>query len=171
MAEERDDSQRTEEPTQRRLDDAREHGDVVKSQEISTLVVLAGGAISIAMFGHATAAGFAQTFRIFLEQPDRIPVDAGGALSLMRGVLWHLLLLLGAPLALIGAMSLGGHLLQSRPVFSAERLKPDLSKLSLTKGLKRMFGLEGWANLAKGLAKIGIVGAVVWMTVWPERGR
>ena len=126
MAEERDDSQRTEEPTQRRLDDAREHGDIVKSAELSTLVVLAGGAISIAMFGHAAAEGFARAFRAFLEQPDQIAVDGGGAMSVMRGALWQMLLLIAAPLALICGMGVGGHLLQNRPSFAVDRLKPDL---------------------------------------------
>jgi len=171
MAEERDDSQRTEEPTQRRLDEARERGDVVRSTEVSTLVVLAGGAISIAMFGHATAEGFARAFRAFLEQPDQIGLDAGGALAIFRGALWHLLVLLGPPFALIMGMGLAGHLVQHRPVFSAERVKPDLAKLSLLKGFRRMFGFDGIANLAKGALKICTIGAVVWMTVWPERGR
>jgi flagellar biosynthetic protein FlhB len=171
MADDRDDSQRTEEPTQRRLDDAREHGDLVKSAEISTLVVLAGGAISIAMFGHATAEGFARAFRVFLEQPDQMPLDGGGVLAIFRGVLWHLLMLLVAPLALIAGMSLAGHLMQNRPAFAIDRLKPDFAKLSLISGFKRMFGFEGLMNMAKGLLKIAIVGAVVWMTVWPERGR
>jgi flagellar biosynthetic protein FlhB len=171
MAEERDDSQRTEEPTQRRLDDAREQGDIVKSAELSTLVVLAGGAISIAMFGHATAEGFARAFRAFLEQPDQIALDGGGAMSIMRGAVWQLLLLLAAPLALICGMGVAAHLVQNRPSISFERLKPNLSKLSLIGGVKRLFGLEGLANILKGLLKIGIVGAVVWMTVWPERSR
>jgi flagellar biosynthetic protein FlhB len=171
VAEDRDDSQRTEEPTQRRLDDAREHGDIVKSAELSTLVVLAGGAISIAMFSHAAAEGFARAFRAFLEQPDQIAVDAGGALSIMRGALWQLLLLLAAPLALICGAGVSAHLVQNRPSFAVERIKPDFAKLSLIGGFKRLFGLDGLANIAKGLLKIAIVGAVVWMTVWPERSR
>jgi flagellar biosynthetic protein FlhB len=170
MAEERDDSQRTEEPTQRRLDEARQHGDVVKSQEISTVVVLAAGTISIAMFGHATAEQFASAFRVFLEQPDQLDVTAGGILAIFRGAIFHLLLLLAAPLALIMGMGLGSHILQARPVFTADRLKPDLSKLSLVKGLQRMFGIEGLANMGKGLLKIAIVGTTVWMIVWPMRG-
>jgi len=171
MAEERDDSQRTEEPTQRRLDEAREHGDIVKSMELSTLIVLAGGAISIAMFGHSAAQGFASAFRAFLEQPDQFDLSGGGAMAIFRGALLKLIVILGAPLALMSGMSLAGHILQHRPVFTADRLKPDLAKLSLLKGLQRMFGLDGLANMAKGLLKIAIVGAVVWMTAWPERGR
>ena len=171
MAEERDDSQRTEEPTQRRLDEAQAHGDIVKSMELSTLIVLAGGAISIAMFGHSAAQGFASAFRAFLEQPDQFDLSGGGAMAIFRGALLKLIVILGAPLALMSGMSLAGHILQHRPVFTADRLKPDLAKLSLLKGFQRMFGLDGLANMAKGLLKIAIVGAVVWMTAWPERGR
>jgi flagellar biosynthetic protein FlhB len=67
------------------------------------------------------------------------------------------------------AFGLGGNLIQHRPVFTFDRIKPDLSKLSLTKGLKRMFGVEGLMNLGKGMIKIAIVGAAVWTQVWPER--
>ena len=47
---------------------------------------------------------------------------------------------------------------------------PDFSKLSPLAGFKRMFGLEGWINLLKGLVKIAIVGVAIWTQLWPERG-
>jgi flagellar biosynthetic protein FlhB len=50
-------------------------------------------------------------------------------------------------------------------------MKPDFAKLSLLKGLKRMFGTEGLANLVKGLLKIAAVGVALWTVLWPERGR
>jgi flagellar biosynthetic protein FlhB len=66
--------------------------------------------------------------------------------------------------------ALAGHVLQSRPTFSAAKLVPDFSKLSLVAGFGRLFGLEGWLNLLKGLIKIVIVGLAVWTQLWPERG-
>jgi flagellar biosynthetic protein FlhB len=60
--------------------------------------------------------------------------------------------------------------LQARPGFTPSKLIPNLSKLSPLAGFKRMFGLEGWLNLAKGLAKIAIVGMAIWTQLWPERG-
>jgi flagellar biosynthetic protein FlhB len=66
---------------------------------------------------------------------------------------------------------LAANVLQHRPVFTAERLKPDLAKLSPISGFKRMFGTEGLLNLVKGLAKIAVVGFAVWNVLWPERGR
>jgi len=170
MSEERDDSQRTEEPTQRRLDDAREQGDIVKSTEVTTFVTLAGGALVIAALGHGAAENFAAQFRIFLEQPDQIAVTSQSIMALMRHVVLGLGLVLAAPLALMMGAGLAGHLLQHRPILTAERIKPDLSKLSLVKGFKRLFGFDGLTNLLKGLIKMSIVGVAVWTTLWPERG-
>src|SRR5690242_6249954 len=94
MADDRDDSQQTEQPTQKRLDQAREAGDIVKSMEVSTLVVLAGGALSIAMFGHSIAIGLGTLLSRFLQEPDQMAVDGAGLASLMRGVLLHLAMIL-----------------------------------------------------------------------------
>ena len=172
MAEDRDDdAERTEEPTQRRLDDAADHGDIVKSQEVSTFILLGASTLAIAMFGHSSALAFARDFRIFLEQPDQIPVDAAD----MQALMWHALVglaaILGPPLGLMMGAGLAANLLQHRPVFSAERLVPDLAKLSLISGFKRLFGMEGIANLVRGIIKMAIVGAVVLLVLLPERSR
>ena len=60
-----------------RLDEAHKHGDIVKSTEVSTFVVLLAGALAIAMFGPAAAEDFARRFRVFLEQPDQFVLDPG----------------------------------------------------------------------------------------------
>lgn len=171
MADDRDDAERNEEPTQRRLDDAQSHGDIVKSQEVSTFVLLAAGTLAIAMFGPSSAEAFARGFRAFLEQPDRMALDPGGAMALMRHALMSLAAILGPPLGLLMGAGFAANVLQHRPVFSAERLKPDLSKLSLIGGFKRLFGFDGLANLVKGLLKMAIVGSAVWAVLWPERAR
>ncbi len=61
MADDQDKSQQTEEPTQKRLEQAREQGDVVKSTEVTAFVLLGGGTLAIAMFGKSTAVGLART--------------------------------------------------------------------------------------------------------------
>ena len=169
MADERDQSQQTEEPTQRRLDEAHEHGDVVRSAEVQTFVLLLGATLAIAVLGSSVAKGLAETLRMFLAAPDSIGTEPGELLGLMRALLEHVALIL-APLFVVMMLSgLAGNLIQHRPVFTFDRIKPDLAKLSLTAGLKRMFGIDGWTNLVKGLLKIAIVGSAVWMDLWPER--
>ncbi len=170
MAEEQDKSQQTEEPTAKRLEQARESGDVVKSAEVTSFVVLAGGTLAIAMFGHSAMIALARMMMLFIQEPEQMAVDGAGLASMTRGVLWHFALALAPFMAVMIVAGLTGHVLQSRPSFNAEKLKPDFSKLSIPAGLKRMFGLDGWTNLLKGLIKIAIVGMAIWTQLWPERG-
>src|SRR5580698_8110832 len=86
MAEDQDKSQQTEEPTAKRLEQAREQGDVVKSTEVTAFILLGGGTLAIAMFGKYTALGLARTLTTFLEQPDTMSVD-GASLSVMARLL------------------------------------------------------------------------------------
>jgi flagellar biosynthetic protein FlhB len=170
MAEDTDKSSQTEQPTQRRLDQAAEHGDIVKSQEVTTFVAILGGAVTLAIFGHSTAQGFLGTFHMFLEQPDQIAVDSTSIMVLFRAIIFSLFALFAPVFGLIAAMGLAGHVLQARPSIALDRIKPNFGKISPLGGLKRMFGLDGLTNLGKGLLKIAIVGSVVWTVLWPERG-
>jgi flagellar biosynthetic protein FlhB len=170
MADEQDKSQQTEEPTAKRLEQAREQGDVVKSAEVSAFVLLAGATLAIMLFGHSTALGIAKSLAVFLEQPDQLAVDGAGLAAITRGLLLHLVIVLAPFFGVMLAASLAGHLIQGRPSFTPSRLAPDFSKLSPLAGLSRMFGPEGWMNLLKGLLKIAIVGVAIWTQLWPERG-
>ena len=115
MADDRDDAQRTEEPTQRRLEQAQEHGDVVKSTEVTTFAVLAGATLAIAIFGGSTSEYFARNFRIFLEQPDQIAVDPSGIMTLFHATLWNFAGLVAPILAVeMGRRTVPGHV---RPSF------------------------------------------------------
>ncbi|HEX7725823.1 MAG TPA: flagellar biosynthesis protein FlhB [Rhizomicrobium sp.] len=170
MADNEDKSSQTEEPTQRRLDEAEKHGDIVKSTEVTTFIVLLGGTLSIAIFGHSTALNFTHSFQMFLEQPDQMAVDSSSVLSLFRHILLAMAVLLGPIFAVLAAMGAGSHIVQHRPSISFERIAPDFSKLSPLSGLKKMFGMDGVINLGKGLIKIAIIGTVLWTVLWPERG-
>ncbi|HEX4303677.1 MAG TPA: flagellar biosynthesis protein FlhB [Rhizomicrobium sp.] len=169
MADDRDPAQQTEAPTQKRLEEAREHGDVVKSPEVSTFVLLLGGTMAILMFGGSTMKGLTIAMRAFIEQPDQMGVTGADLTALA----WHVTMMLGGILGpvfgVMMAAALAGHVLQARPSFTFDKIKPDFSKLSLFAGLKRMFGVEGLMNLVKGLAKLGVVGFAVWTQIWPER--
>ena len=170
MAEEQDKSQQTEQPTAKRLEQAHESGDIVKSAEVSAFVLLAGGTLAIAMFGRSTAIAIARLLTIFLEQPEQMSVDGAGLVSMARGMAFHVGLALAPFMALMMGAGLAGHVLQSRPSFTVDKIMPDFSKLSIPAGLKRMFGLDGWMNLVKGLLKIVIVGVAIWTQLWPARG-
>lgn len=170
MAEDQDKSQQTEEPTAKRLEQARENGDVVKSAELTTFILLGGGTLAVAMFGKYTSMGLAQTLSLFLQQPDAMSVDGAGLAAMMRLLLPQLALALGPFFMVMIIASLAGHMLQSLPSVSFDKIAPDFSKVSPMAGFKRLFGAEGWMNLLKGLAKIAVVGLAIWTQLWPERG-
>src|ERR1700743_637378 len=94
MAGDNDDEKQKEQPTQKRLDQAREAGDVIKSMEVSAFALLAGGTFGIALFGHSVAVGIGAILIQFIQAPDQMAVDGAGLASLMRGVLLHLALTL-----------------------------------------------------------------------------
>jgi flagellar biosynthetic protein FlhB len=170
MADDQDKSQQTEEPTHKRLEQARENGDVVKSSELTTFILLGGGTLAIAMFGKYTAMGLARSLSMFLQQPDAMSVDGAGLSAMLRALLPQVAMVLAPFFAVMIAAGLTGHVLQSRPGFSFDKIVPDFSKVSPLAGFKRLFGVEGWMNLLKGLAKIAVVGVAIWTQLWPERG-
>ena len=170
MADDQDKSQQTEQPTQKRLDQAREAGDIVKSQEVSAFILLSGSTLALAMFGKSTMLGIAQALRIFIEQPEVMSVDGTGIAAILRVMLMQLATACAPIFGVMALAALAGHIVQGRPSFNPDRLVPDFSKISPLAGFKRMFGLDGWVNLLKGLLKIAIVAAAIWTQLWPERG-
>ena len=170
MAEDQDKAQQTEEPTAKRLEQAHEHGDVVKSAELTTFILLGGGTLAIAIFGKYAALSLAHSLSLFLQQPEAMSVDGAGLQAMMRLLLPKLAMTLAPFFAIMIAAGLAGHMLQSRPSLSFDKVIPDFSKLSPMAGFKRLFGAEGWMNLLKGLAKMAVVGLAIWTQLWPERG-
>jgi flagellar biosynthesis protein FlhB len=170
MADDQDKSQQTEEPTAKRLEQAREQGDVVKSTELTTFILLGGGTLAIAMFGKYTMFGLGRALTLFLEQPDTMSVDGAGLAAMTRILLPKIATALAPFFVVMVVAGLAGNLLQSRPGFSLSKIAPDFSKVSPMAGFKRLFGVEGWMNLVKGLAKMAIVGVAIWTQLWPERG-
>ena len=170
MADDQDKSQQTEEPTPKRLEQARESGDVVKSTEVTAFVLLGGGTLAIAMFGKYTAMGLVRSLTMFIEQPDAMSVDGAGLSAMVRFLLPQIAMALMPIFAVVVAAGITGHVLQARPGFSLDKIVPDFAKVSPLAGFKRLFGVEGLMNLLKGLLKIVIVGVAIWSQLWPERG-
>jgi flagellar biosynthesis protein FlhB len=172
MAEgEQHDTDRTEDPTQKRLDEALERGDVVKSQEVSTWFVIAGGALVLAVFSGSMGGGLSITFRGILANAYQIPLDGPGVLSIVERIEREVLAVVAIPIAVLMLAAVAGNMIQHRLVWSFEPLKPKLSKISPLAGLKRQFSMQALANFAKGLAKLAVIGTVMAALLWPQRDR
>lgn len=171
MAESDDDSEKTEDPTQKRLDDALKRGDVVKSQEVSTWFVIAGATLVLMSFSTSMSSQFATTFRGLLENSYRIPVDGGGLMRLASQLEKETLAAVAVPFLLLALAALAGNVIQHRLVWTVEGLAPKFSKVSPAAGFKRLFSKQALANFVKGLVKLIVVGIALVVVVWPERFR
>jgi flagellar biosynthetic protein FlhB len=168
---EQNDAERTEDPTQKRLDEALQRGDVVKSQEVSTWFVIGGGALMLSAFSGQMSGALTTTLRGLLANSSQIPVDGMGLMAILRRLDREVLATVALPIALLVLAAVAGNMIQHRLVWSSESLKPSLSKISLLGGLKRQFSAQAVVNFVKGLLKLAVVGAVMWMLLWPQRDR
>lgn len=168
MAEEsQDQSQKTEEPTQKRLDDAREKGQVAVSREVNHWFMILAGTIMVMMFLPGMMTDFGGIFVKFIEQPHLISVTPAGMTALLKSTWTEAILAMLPSLTLLVLAALAAGLIQNGLIVSTEQLKPKLEKISLAKGVKRLFSMKSVAEFAKGIAKITIVGAVGIAIVWP----
>jgi flagellar biosynthetic protein FlhB len=171
MADERDANERTEDPTPKRLEEALRRGDVVKSPEVNTWFMIAGGTLMIMVFAAPMATGLGATFSGLLAKSYQIPTDGPALATLVKTLATDIVAALGIPLLLLSLAALAGNVIQHRIVFSAEPVKPQLSRISPLAGAARLFSRQALANFAKGLAKLGLVGAVMTALLWPQRHR
>jgi flagellar biosynthesis protein FlhB len=169
MAEEQDDSQKTEEPTAKRLSDALEKGDIIKSQEIVNWMTIAAGALLLMMLAGPVARQIAVLVRTFLERPESFDFAPASLLQISGALLGHVGVILALPALLLVGAGLAGHMIQHRPMLTPEKLIPKLDKLSPLAGMKRLFGRQAIGNLLKGLAKLLLVGTAAFAVLWPQR--
>ena len=169
MAEQQDNAQRTEEPTPKRLQEALRKGDAPKSQEAITVVMLLAGALAVWLLSAGLAQSLALLGSPYLEDAHAMAVDAGALQQLFARLAGALAGVMGAFAGLILLAALGANLGQAPPVFTAERMKPSLQKISPLAGAKRIFGATGLFNFGKGVGKIIIVGAILGIALWPDR--
>jgi flagellar biosynthesis protein FlhB len=171
MAEGQEDTERSEDPTQKRLDEALERGDVVKSQEVNTWFVIAAGALLLMAFSGPMANGLATTLRGLVAHSGSIRVDGRGFTSIVEKLGLEVVAAMAIPLLLLALAAIGGNMIQHRLVWSTEALKPKLSKISPMAGFGRLFSKQALANFVKGLIKLALIGTIMTALIYPERFR
>lgn len=168
MAEDEDQSQKTEEPTQRKLDDAREKGQVATSRELNNALMISAAAAFVALLSPGIAEDLTSAMIPFLQTPDQFSFTIDDLQSMTTNLVQDvgLALLLTTLLFVITAIT--GGIVQNGLVVSAEPLKPKLEKLSPISGAKRIFSLKSFVEFIKGLFKISLIGAAAVVLLWPE---
>jgi flagellar biosynthetic protein FlhB len=166
-----DDTERSEDPTQKRLDEALERGDVVKSQEVNTWFIISAAALILMSFSGSMGTGLSATMRGLVANSYAIRVDGPGFINVVSKIGLEMIGAIGMPLLVLFIAAAAGNLIQHRLVWSTEALSPKFSKVSLVAGLGRLFSKQGLANFVKGLIKIGLIGGIMSALLWPQRDR
>jgi flagellar biosynthetic protein FlhB len=120
MADENDSSDKTEDPTQKRLDEALERGDVAKSQEINTWFVIAGGTLVISTFSGSIGGGIEVPLRNLIANSWMIHTEGPDLLRLAQSLEYAVIAAIGVPFLMLVLAAIAGNMIQHRLVWSGE---------------------------------------------------
>ncbi|MDB5417079.1 MAG: flhB [Phenylobacterium sp.] len=162
-----DGAARTEEPTPRKLEQARSRGDVVKTQDLGSLASLGAAAAVLAIAGGLMARNLAEALIPFLARPEAMRLADGGAVDVARRAILAGAPILAAVMLAAALAGTAGNLVQTGFLFTPDKLKPDFSKVSPMQGFKRIFSIDGLMNFVKSLAKVFATGAIAWWVLKP----
>jgi flagellar biosynthetic protein FlhB len=165
-----DKSQKTEEPTARKLEEARKRGQVVNSREVSNFLMLFAGTMLIGIAGPGIMRELRETLQKYLALAHQFPTDPIG----LRNVLAQLFLDIGGilflPLLLLMFVAFMSGFVQTGPLFTTEPMKPDLSKISPVKGFQRLFSMRSIVEFLKGIFKLVVVFGACFIALYPYFG-
>ncbi len=148
-------------PSEKRLRDAAKNGDVLRSRELATAVVVLAGVAWLWFADDWMMANFTEVFHIGLRW-DRAALDnfePGAILRAVLGAALPMVLMLGVVTIIV---SLASQLAFGHGRFIAGNVAPKFSRINPLSGLKRMFGANGWIELGKALVKVALLGAIAW---------
>ena len=168
MAEERFE-EKTQPATQRRREEAREQGQVARSADLNTALLLLAVVLTLHAIAPRIAAALVWICDQTLGNLATIDLDAGNVHRhfLMGG--WLLLRVMAPLIGVVIAVGIAANVMQVGFVFAPQPLSFDLTKLDPIQGMQKYFSSRGLARLITGIFKIVIVGGVLGMTLWDER--
>lgn len=165
---EEDESQKVFDATPRKLQQAREKGDVAKSQDVATAFILIAAAAVFLGMGGWMAAQLVGDMRVYFEQPEAMAVDGGALQRLALDISLKTGIILGAAFAAMTVAALAGHLVQAGMLFTTEKMKPKIDKISPIAGFKRLFGGEALIQFLKTVIKVTILAIICWLILAPH---
>ncbi len=171
MADQPDKSEKTEDPTEHKLSEAHKKGDVAKSQEVTTWFMILGSALMFSIMAPITSMNLMQQLKVILGSADQFELQGAGIRVFFSGISNTVLLTILLPLSLMALFAVMANLIQHKPVWSFDPIKPKFSKVSPLAGMKRIFSSQSLVNFSQGLLKLSAVGGVMFVVMWAERDK
>lgn len=170
MAEQPDRDSKTDEPTEKKLRDEIERGNVPVSREASIFASVAGMLIIAAFILKEFVGSTTVALEKLLDDPGGWSLRNGfDAVALFKIVAWDMFKLLIPPLIILMVAGLLSSLMQNMPHMVLNRIQPDLQRISLANGWHRLFGARGQVEFVKGVFKLISVSAVVFAVLQSQR--
>ncbi|MEK6747369.1 MAG: flagellar biosynthesis protein FlhB [Pseudomonadota bacterium] len=167
MADEDKDS-KTEDPSQKKLDEAREKGNLANSKELGNFFMLMVLAITIAWFLPPILRDTKNLLAPFLSDADSLAADQKGLSLILYKLAFGGFAIISLPLLASIISAIATSFLQHGFVLSAEPMLPKLNKISPIAGFGRIFSIRSLVDFAKNIIKVVLVGIVAFMAVYPE---
>ncbi|MGE4280333.1 MAG: flagellar biosynthesis protein FlhB [Magnetospirillum sp.] len=165
MADDSDD--KTEEPTGKRLDEARNEGNVPQTMEIKAMMSLILGIIMVGMLAPGMASRIKATIEPFITQPHLIEVGKDGLAELLVHLALGTALAMAAPFALVMSLAILGSIAQTKGfLWVPKKLAPNFAKLNPLEGIKRIISANQLMELVKQLIKLSVLGALLGWVFW-----
>ncbi|MFQ3230592.1 flagellar biosynthesis protein FlhB [Reinekea sp.] len=158
MAEEDPSQEKTEEPTPKKQEKAREEGDVTRSKELNTSGILLTAALCMLVFGPMIASSLMKVMAFCFSFDPRASWDTAIAGGYLKAVVFEMAVAISPVFAflllasIVAPISLGGW------NFSTKAMAPKFSRMNPLKGIKRMFSMNSLVELGKGWGKVLVVG-------------
>ena len=168
MAEESD-LEKTEQPSLQRLDKAREDGQVARSRELTTFVLLLAGGAGLWLMGSAIMQKLLKVLRDGLTLDKRLTYDTEQLLPHLHNLSNDALLALMPVLLILLAAAILSPMMLNGWLFTLKPLQPQLSKLNPISGIGRMFSINSLVELLKAVAKALVVGGVGAWAIWSNK--
>lgn len=171
MSDDQDKSQKTEEPTHRRLEEAFKRGQTVTSREVSNFIMLLAFTLILGTLVPYAGTETMELITGFLARPHDMPTDEGSLRLLLLDVFVKSMGILALITLALMVSAVGAHMLHRRIAVSWDPVKPKWEKLSIMKGFGKIFSQRNLMEFIKGMIKICIVGWIGFIAVKPYLGR
>lgn len=167
MAEEDDDSQKTEDPSGRKLERGRRRGQVAQSPEVANWGILLAGAMLVLFAASWSMKKIARVSLPFLESPGQMPADISHLHMLTVDLAWALLAALWPVFLFLLVAALAIHLVQTGLVWAVDKFELDWGRLSPLKGFRRLVSLRTLVEFVKGVVKLAVIGGIIFAFALP----
>jgi len=162
MADAPDKDSKTEDATEKKIRDSIEKGQLPHSKEAAIFASFVAILTFTVFFARESVVGLSMFLSTFLEKPEVWPLATeADIISLYKVIMVEIGKAVASILLLLVVAGIGASVMQHMPSIVLDRIAPKASRISLSEGWKRLFGMQGWVEFAKALGKVVLTTAIL----------